>query len=125
MTTLKQTIEEAIKLAIEKGGYFGGKISEWSDVPGVIGIWTYPNAQNTVTGSFFNLDDISLDPLFWQALGRGLGETQKQEKKLRDDEELSGYHIIRQPWWEAIALQYFKLKLTNGNEQEFWTNILN
>lgn len=89
---------EAIKLAIEKGGYHEsyqtiGRIEE----------------------------QIILDPLFWQALGKVTGwDSQTTES---ENFKFNGSNII--PDWLHIALYYNYLRLTGGDTEKFWLDLLN
>lgn len=86
-------MEEAIKLAIEKGGY---EVGEY-------GLQTLGQKKLMI-----------LDPLFWQALGRALGWASEKIDKERWLELYAKQH----------ALRYFELKLINGDEKQFWNNLL-
>lgn len=88
-------MNEAIKLAIEKGGY---KVRVWRDTHEV---------------------QILLDPLFWQALGKALGwgvvDHYYGEPVVDADLE---------KMWLQYALLYMEIKLTGGDEEKFWKELL-
>jgi hypothetical protein len=92
----------AIKLAIEKGGY----------------------DKDIANSNQFSRErteaEIILDPLFWQALGKALGWGENAGIKSSDIENtwlpLSG--------WKYHAHQYFDLVLTGGDVEKFWKELL-
>lgn len=90
-------MNQAIKLAIEKGGYVAD-----------IG-W-----QETTYQGFNERNRIVLDPEFWKALGKALGWG-KSELWEND---------INIPHWKLHALRFFELKLTGGDEEKFWSDLL-
>lgn len=87
-------MNEAIKLAIEKGGY-----------------------PSVVTADYYYHTDegrretrlLTLDPLFWQALGKALGWT---------DDNFYGSD------WEIMAHDYLGVVLRGGNTEKFWKDLL-
>ncbi len=120
-------MEEAIKLAIEKGGMD--------------------------RGIYNNKEYLVLQPGFWQALGKGLGwgqdiykteSGQEWGKRIclhcNTDVEYqpkmeSGCNHAHYPeacevcsaktiTWKQQALRFFELKLTGGDEQKFWAELL-
>lgn len=106
-------MEEAIRTAIEKGGY---KDQLWPEAYESLAV------QNMV----------ALDPLFWQALGRALGrEDSKCSSKCGSvyPEYVNGCvrcgkGIDPDPNMLYHALRYFELKLTRGDEEKFWKQLL-
>lgn len=147
-------MEQAIKLAIEKGGYETpkqclccAKILEFCRCG-----W----------------EKNALDPLFWQALGRALGWNRKAEKlnfvetlrygdddvivfvcrycgtDAQTDEEHGEYGSVLSSWFVCgdckgedleseeqfipkhlyHSLRFFELKLTGGDEEKFWKELL-
>lgn len=99
---------DAIKLAIEKGGYlWQGWVNEWYRM------------KSPATGfKNININCIMLDPKFWQALGKALGWRKclpctKPELDLPDLCE-----------WLERAHDYFDLVLTGGDEAAYWKGIL-
>lgn len=126
-------MNEAIKLAIEKGGYDGaiGTEPAWD--------WHMSDFQNRLV----------LDPLFWQALGKALGwddtelvwvcnEGCDQRWLLPDERHIDitctkGHQLYERPVpyyhasdteWYKHAHQYFDLALTGGDTEKFWKDIL-
>lgn len=102
-------MNEAIKLAIRKGGYrfaFSNK-KESLDYSDYVG-----SPEET------SYDEIVLDPLFWQALGKALGwdETNMLSYGLRYGKEV--------PESVGKALQYFEVALTGGDTEKFWKELL-
>jgi predicted amidophosphoribosyltransferase len=107
-------MNEAIKLAIEKGGYeihnfrIGGEhIDRKED------------------------EQIILDPLFWQALGKALGwedsicETCKSKfPEYHNGCVRCGGHINPDPFMLYHALHYQELVLTGGDTEKFWKELI-
>ncbi len=56
----------------------------------------------------FDYQIVLLDPEFWKALGKGLGWSEN----LKDKD------------WIGVALDFFELKLTGGDENSFWEELL-
>ncbi|MCK9369528.1 hypothetical protein M0R04_06445 [Candidatus Dojkabacteria bacterium] len=101
-------MNEAIKLAIEKGGYDKERMK-------------YPIAEYNMY-----LDELiaPLDPLFWQALGKALGWAEC-EPWWNDDKQMMicpTLHIT--PCWSVYALRFFELTLTQGDTEAFWKELL-
>jgi hypothetical protein len=97
-------MEEAIKLAIEKGGY-----KQW-----------HPEWHHS---------DV-LDPLFWQALGRALGWKESWcgfDGKEFDGETCPTPHMkyITIPVWDVRAREWFEIRMSGGNEEKFWSDLCN
>jgi hypothetical protein len=89
-------MNEAIKLAIEKGGY------------NLLG--------DSTIGRFtrYCKAEVIQDPLFWQALGKALRwESNYQRKR-------GGYHFA----WLHNAIQYHEMVLTDGDTDTFWKELL-
>lgn len=115
-------MNEAIKLAIEKGGYKPdieklGRVSYCKD--GIVWQKGYSDFET------IHHSTITLDPLFWTALGKALGwgklfHRDGEECALKSDPVDFTYKE-----WQWHAHQYFDIKLTQGNEDEFWKGILN
>lgn len=116
-------MNEAIKLAIEKGGYEAVE---------------FPIGHNDK----YYKEKIALDPLFWQALGKALGENREHEwfrcenENCKADSEyvsmifcsycgtkLSKF-IKHSEWWKTTAMQYFDLVLTGGDTEKFFKELL-
>ncbi len=117
-------MNEAIKLAIEKGGY---------DLP-------HPTEYYGETEFVWFVQD----PLFWQALGKALGWRQTQERFWCDTEGCQDYH--KSDWlqmnfcsycgakltafeydlgvWQENATQYFETHITGGDTSAFWKELL-
>lgn len=124
------SFSEAVKLAIEKGGYgmekYGSDTHEW--------INTYVNRpeatedselswENVKARDFIqnrideaNNTDTLLDPLFWIALGKSLG-WDKGDYLTAD--EWRGVNV-----WQHYAMRYFATKLSGGNEEQFFNELL-
>lgn len=91
-------MEKAIKLARENG-YF----TYYPQVE-----WVLKVTQN----------NICLDPLFWQALGKALDWRPKQyfHKQWNNGKPC--------PEWGVHASRFFELKLTGGDEEKFWEELI-
>ncbi|HLL74195.1 MAG TPA: hypothetical protein VK421_02945 [Pyrinomonadaceae bacterium] len=102
-------MNEAIKLGIEKGGYYTAPLEEQEyDIKDEQLFWygpEYPEEGSTI----YTFAEIVLGPLFWQSLGKALGWP---------DETHNG------EYWQVIAHDYFQLVLTGGDTEAFWRNIL-
>lgn len=88
-------MDQAIKLAIEKGGWRNsGTITEEQLIKFGGGCASY----------IYHEKDRSwlLDPLFWQALGKALG--------------------IRR--WQTPAEHYFQIILDSGDTEKFWRELI-
>lgn len=92
-------INDAIKLAIEKGGWNPG---------GIKGLVT----ADCNVASFIKKKEAVLNPLFWRALA-----TARLYKASDFDS--------KQPTWLYHAHQYFDLVLTGGDVEKFWSDLLN
>jgi hypothetical protein len=106
-------MNEAIKLAIEKGGY---------QEPSGYGIEIYFGSNPDYT-----TDTIVLDPLFWQALGKALGwsETAWFTFHVRDEGDSNrddmNFDISLA---EYFAHKYFQVVLTGGDTEKFWKELI-
>lgn len=111
-------MNDAIKLAIEKGGYKKGPY--WWPVPKTWGILLTGDDGDKEE---LRMVDIVLDPLFWQALGKALGWECMANHELdgshSDYSECKGTNI-----WRFRAHEYFDTKLTGGSEEAFWKELL-
>lgn len=103
-------MNEAIKLAIEKGRYIfrGVKHNNFD----------------------YKRDTVVLDPLFWQALGKALGwiETGKHFRRYEHDDYEECSQCIEygeSSQWIHYAHQYFDLALTGGDTEKFWKELIN
>lgn len=132
-------MNEAIKLAIEKGGYNGlnfGK--DW-----------YGHKTDTFNQMLYkNPTVFALDPVFWKSLGKAL-KWQEEKFKLGDFVTIrigngfvtgkvtsiekneakvhlthGGYMNIPVLEWLYNANQYFELLLTGGNTDKFWKELI-
>jgi len=121
-------MNEAIKLAIEKGGYPPFELSYEQRKRGY-------SAQG---------DALTLDPLFWQALGKALGWKKyvwlsypnyhyghHSNVDFTDDEEwgpptefTDTPFATRYITSQYYAHQYFDLVLTGGDTEKFWKELL-
>lgn len=99
-------MNEAIKLAIEKGGYLKGPY--WWPVQKPKGIELRGDDQDK---EFRTVEQIILDPLFWQALCKA--------KPLNGEQDIWD----ETPTWIFIAKRWFNSRL-KGKEDEFWESIL-
>jgi len=104
-------MNEAIKLAIEKGGY-----EMLANQKAIVEIHFRKFGKNTARRIFETF--ILQDPVFWQTLGKALGWGECNE----------GYHVhtcnVRDSWKEN-AHQYFDLLLTGGDTEKFWKDLIN
>lgn len=98
-------MNEAIKLAIEKGGYDN-----------------YSHVHPSVREEAIELDSdrIILDPLFWQSLGKALGW--KEPKFGIAIDRLPNFSYPKA--WLPYAHKYFDLALTDGDTETFWQSLL-
>ena len=100
---------EAIKLAIEKGGYE----------------YPYYQLHEIDLTSRNVIHNIVLDPLFWQALGKALGSDkqfpfeQEHQCPLCGDTKNTGHE-----WWLWKSHRYFSLLMTGGDTENFWKDLL-
>ena len=74
----------------------------------------YPEEGYFYSGLF---NSLVLDPLFWQALGKGLGWK-------NDDDRQWAETPTDQPWFR-YSMRYFSLLFSGGNLPEFWESLLN
>lgn len=131
-----QYLNEAIRIAIEKGGYAptdsGEPVVEYSIVDKNY-IWVY---EEDGTGARPTFNDIVVDPLFWQALGKALGWNDEKIEVgpilHEHNGELCGKVFCetvgvthKAAKWKVIAHQYFDLVLTGGDTEKFWKELLN
>lgn len=103
-------MNEAIKLAIEKGGY----PAQWDELYGQAVF------SDNDGGYFANNYKMVLDPLFWQALGKALGWGEI-------DFSIPHYYNRQDPKPSCILCQahiYFDLVLTGGDTKQFWKDLL-
>jgi len=92
-------MNEAIRLAIDKGGYS----------------LMYPNRTLQ-----YHRHVCTQDPLFWKSLGKVLGW-----KDYGSVERLEALYAGLTPKdWKTTAHRYLKIKLTGGDEEQFWKNLL-
>ena len=127
-------MDEAIKLAIEKGGYE----PLWLQSHGKMLVdknQLYYLIVGEGKPAVFAL--VFQDPLFWQALSRALGWStscisqcpnvcrvhQGQYDFCNNFECLC--HKPNQIDWKKVAHQYFDLLLTGGDTSKFWKELLN
>ncbi len=117
-------MNEAIQLAIEKGGYITPLKKLGLEATTLEPI--YPQ--------------IIIDPLFWQALGKALGwkiYTCSRHAVYPTDDKNQKWCLCTDPdtewakspdWklsWQYYAHQYFELALTGGDKEKFWKDLLN
>lgn len=94
-------MNEAIRLAIEKGGYVNHAVS-WYE--GKIMLANRLEYQ------------IALDPKFWPALGKALGWDDKVTVVIPNIPNLA----YNQDSWLYYGLKYTELALTGGDTEKFW-----
>jgi hypothetical protein len=107
-------MNEAIKLAIEKGGF----PATWDE---------------KAKAAYYGLDPrdyvsayVVFEPAFWQALGYALGwkgGTYKYEWFHLASGDFAGGRVGVRPW-QYHALRYFELHMTGGDEEKFWKELL-
>lgn len=105
-------IDKAITLAIEKGKY-----KKQLGSGGARGLFES------------EVNELLLDPLFWQALGKALGwasivvlpVTYTNKFDLTCCLKRNNYYKSE---WKYHALRFFELKLTDGDEEKFWEELL-
>lgn len=138
-------MNDAIKLAIKKGGYDFEKKENDGLIPPLkfsrsefrihskykelMVRALYLDAQGKEYGSWVRFEQWArnhanrciLDPLFWQALGKALGKARQYVGSNPFD--FGGSKPKR--WWKVKAHQYFDLVLTGGNTEKFWKELLN
>lgn len=131
-------MNNAIKLAIEKGGYMGGW-QEWWEFEEHRNRNEWVLRHNADWDDFITFKEIALDPLFWQSLGKALGwadeVTSAGNRKehafpqyYRDETDKinkAWEKCIKQPEWLFHAREYFNLILTGGDTEKFWKGLLN
>ncbi len=101
-------MNEAIKLAIEKGGYKAPNPWNVAVVEGDL----YTFGEKFHEGELERL--CVLDPLFWQALSKALGQNQCN----------CGKPVCSVREWDSMAHTYFDLVLTGGDTEKFWKDLL-
>jgi hypothetical protein len=104
MTKLNNA-QDAIQQAIE-GGY---------SYNGVVKNFTKNNKQMAIVSLLRRGDELMLDPLFWQALGKARGWDPEPEGTPD-----GGYANNS---WESVALDWFLNRLSSGDETEFWESL--
>jgi hypothetical protein len=102
-------MNNAIKLAVEKGGY---------DTPSTKIITLQGRRYGLNTINKWYQAYVMTDPLFWQALGKALGWS----KELYKDNPFDGTAIWQT--WQYHAHQYFDLVLTGGDTEKFWKSLI-
>jgi hypothetical protein len=102
-------MNEAIIVAIEKGGYLledikgrKAKVGRTSDIIEI----RAGNFIMTIVESM-----ISQDPLFWQALGKAQGWSNYEPG-------------LSYSSWHEFALKYFDLVLTGGDTEQLWKQLI-
>jgi len=96
-----KTMNDAIRIAIEKGGY-----------------------DDTLESDAYRKIIYAQDPYFWQALGKALGWKDKMLYRLTDsmyERKLSRKEMSEA---EIHAHQYFDLVLTGGDTEKFWKELI-
>lgn len=105
-------MNEAIKLAIEKGGYKFSPIIEWYRPIASI----YADHCKPLD---YPLNSVFSDPLFWQALGKALIDHRRWRRPITVNKGLPD-----KPVWLFHALRYHELILTGGDTERFWKDLL-
>jgi hypothetical protein len=104
-------VNEAIKLAIEKGGY---KNTEK---------WLPDERQRVYEYLCEQWAFIALDPLFWHALGKALGNKDVMMcDSPKCDTVQCEYGGYKSP--KRMFDQYMDLKWYGGDEEKFWKELL-
>lgn len=126
---------EAIKLAIEKGGWQPYKLKQKATELMLLRTRSdyfrkRLEINNSTADEVIELEklwnqyvtDVSvLDPLFWQALGKALG----WKKRLTNKWLIHNLEIGKnEETWRFYAHQYFDLVLTGGNTDKFFKELL-
>lgn len=93
-------MNEAIKLAVEKGGYSIGELSKARDNSGLFSQEDF----YFFAGFEYIKAQIVIDPLFWQALG----------KAIEPNTDMWGY---------AKSMQYFEILMRGGDTEKFWEEL--
>jgi hypothetical protein len=111
-------MNEAIKLAIEKGGWGGNCYN-------CLNPWK--GHKQTRIGNRYcpylpDKDKAVLDPLFWQSLGKALGWGMKINHQTALSWEDGGSAVTAE--WLHLALIYHELVLTGGETEKFWKELL-
>lgn len=95
-------MNEAIKLAIEKGGY---DHKQMKFTAGSLFWFGEHKPEKDIQ------NEMALDPLFWQALGKALGWKERTK-------------TIHYQTWYLYAKEYFHLLLTGGDTEQFFKDLL-
>ena len=120
-------MNEAIELAVEKGGYRRIAIPfEFHD--------TYLKYHRGSLLTYTAVADLICDPLFWQSLGKALGWIEDAtapdeiENGLPDWAKGGTLELIgpdlKTPMWKYAAHQYFDLVLTGGDTEKFCKDLI-
>ncbi len=99
-----KSAKDAIRQAIE-GGYLSDKIVEW-EIKYTSGLWIYEKGERS--GNFQSVNDVLLDPLFWQSLDKARGWA---TFKGGIDE------------WMLWARVWFQTRISGGSESDFWSSL--
>lgn len=151
---MNEAIKLAIEKACENGymvrmsrtsnsRYPVKRIFEDGNFPGII--WCkFEIIPEDIKGRFqeeitLTTNDVFTDPKFWESLGRALGwaenvcDTCGESKRLYQQAGSTKHECIDcQDWggvrviytWLYHSLRYFELKLTGGDEEKFWKELL-
>jgi hypothetical protein len=106
-------MNEAIKLAIEKGGYESRHYLYQIDL----------DKPGDLESSMFS-NYLTQDPLFWQALGKALGWQEYTHVPLGNWDEVSKMTTHSDFTWKYHAKRYFDLVLTGGDTEAFWKELI-
>lgn len=100
-------MNEAIRLAIEKGGLLAGRKTR------VTKNYVFADREDAIKWDRWSFAEIVLMPSFWQALGKALWWEKKGRLNYR-----RGYV------WLYYALSYHEMLLTGGDVEKFWKGLL-
>lgn len=122
----KDYINEAIKLATEKGGY---KPYTWMTEKSVLvreertgyHLWLFKDGGLNAPAIF---SEILIDPLFWQALGRALGWTEIDVYN-SDASHDGDWDRLMQNEWQYHAHRWLDSHFEGQqSEQDFWESLI-
>lgn len=123
----KDYMNEAIKLAIEKGGY---KPYTWMTEKSVLvreeytgyHLWLFKDGGLNAPAIF---SEILIDPLFWQALSKALGWSDGTEEL---STLIKKAKRVNKCVWQIQSWQYHAHRWLDahfeGTEEEFWESLI-
>jgi hypothetical protein len=120
--------EEAIAKAIEGGwipkGVEAHKITGWTLDDGVLKILGTYNKTKSVT-DYILVEQIALDPSFWQSLGKALGWGIRKtmfHTEIQDDEWYRNIENKKHAVYQGT--EFANLILTGGDTDAYWKGLL-